>query len=92
MLGNSALLDDAQVINLEARRGGPRTARLTVRERQVLAELARGRRTDEAAQALFLSPHTVRAHLRTALWKLGARTRTQAVAIAVSEGAVSPDV
>ncbi len=78
----------ARVIAIEPRRTAHRTGRLTEREREVLAQLAAGRQTDQAAEALYLSPHTVRAHVRTALWKLGAKTRAQAVAIAISEGAI----
>jgi anti-anti-sigma factor len=68
---------------------------LTPRERRVLFELARGRTTDDAAAAIGLSPHTVRSHLKSAARKLGAETRTQAVAIAITQGAIqvgsSPD-
>ena len=66
----------------------PRTARLSRRERQVLDELARGSRTDEMAEALYLSSHTIRTHVKTLLRKLGARTRAHAVAIAFADGAL----
>src|SRR5207302_3764343 len=58
---------------------------LTPRERRVLFELARGRTTRAAATAIGLSPHTVRSHLKSALHKLGAETRTQAVALRSEE-------
>jgi anti-anti-sigma factor len=61
---------------------------LTPRERRVLFEFARGRTTEEAAAAIGLSPHTVRSHLKSAVRKLGADTRTQAVAIAITQGAI----
>jgi anti-anti-sigma factor len=61
---------------------------LTPRERRVLFELARGRTTRAAAAAIGLSPHTVRSHLKSALRKLGAETRTQAVALAITQGAI----
>jgi DNA-binding NarL/FixJ family response regulator len=38
---------------------------------------------------LFLSPDTVRAHAQRAMTKLGARTRTQAVAVALRGGLVA---
>jgi DNA-binding CsgD family transcriptional regulator len=69
---------------LRAQGGGS----LTLRERRVLFELARGRTTDGAAAAIGLSPHTVRSHLRNAARKLGAETRTHAVAIAIAQGAI----
>lgn len=61
---------------------------LSRRERQVLAELARGSQSDEMALALHLSVHTIRSHTKSLLRKLGARTRAHAVAIAYSNGAL----
>jgi anti-anti-sigma factor len=66
----------------------PSASSLTPRERRVLLEFARGRTTAAAAAAIGLSPHTVRSHLRSAASKLGAETRTQAVAIAIAQGAI----
>jgi DNA-binding CsgD family transcriptional regulator len=67
-----------------------RSATLTDRERDVLALLADGRTTDEVAEALHVSPHTVRSRIKSSLKKLGARTREHAIAIAIREGAVGP--
>ena len=66
----------------------PGGSSLTPRERRVLFEFASGRTTEEAAAAIGLSPHTVRSHLKSAARKLGADTRTQAVAIAITQGAI----
>jgi anti-anti-sigma factor len=66
----------------------PSASSLTPRERRVLLEFAHGRTTAAAAAAIGLSPHTVRSHLRSAARKLGAETRTHAVAIAIAEGAI----
>ena len=72
-----------------ARGGDPQRGRaLTPRERRVLFELARGRTTEAAAAVIGLSPHTVRSHLKSAARKLGAETRTQAVALAIMHGAI----
>ena len=68
--------------------GAVRTRDLSARERDILAELAAGHSVDGIAERLHLSPHTVRTHLRNGMRKLGAQTRAQAVAIAVSEGAI----
>jgi DNA-binding NarL/FixJ family response regulator len=65
-----------------------RSAELTERELDVLAELAGGHSVDQIADRLHLSPHTVRTHLRNGMRKLGAQTRAQAVAITISEGAI----
>jgi DNA-binding CsgD family transcriptional regulator len=62
--------------------------KLSGKERAVLAGLARGHTTEQIADGLFVSPHTVRTHVKNGMRKLGARTRAQAVAIALSEGAI----
>jgi len=52
---------------------------LSQRESEILAMLARGLTGEEIAQRLVLSPETVRTHVRNAMGKLDARTRTEAV-------------
>jgi DNA-binding NarL/FixJ family response regulator len=56
---------------------------LTQREREVLRLLADGLRNEEIGKQLFISPETVRTHVRKAMDKLDADTRTQAVAEAI---------
>jgi DNA-binding NarL/FixJ family response regulator len=63
---------------------------LSERERHVAMELARGAGTDEIAEALCISPHTARTHLRNIKRKLGARTLPQAVALAITMRLVTP--
>lgn len=58
---------------------------LTARERQVLAMLAQGRTNREIAAELFVSSRTVGSHVSNLLGKLGARTRSEAAAIAHRE-------
>ena len=60
---------------------GERT--LTSRQREILQMLADGRQTDAVAKELGLSTETVRTHTKRILAKLGADTRTQAVAIGI---------
>jgi DNA-binding NarL/FixJ family response regulator len=52
---------------------------LSRREAEILTMLAQGLTGEEIAQRLVLSPETVRTHIRNAMEKLEARTRTQAV-------------
>jgi DNA-binding NarL/FixJ family response regulator len=56
---------------------------LTQRERDVLRLLADGHSNEAIGKTLFISPETVRTHVRKAMTKLDADTRTQAVATAL---------
>jgi DNA-binding CsgD family transcriptional regulator len=58
-------------------------APLTGREREILGLLAEGLSGARIADHLVLSPETVRTHVRNAMAKLGASTRSQAIAIAL---------
>ena len=57
----------------------PPAVPLTEREREVLDLIAAGSTNREIAQALFLSPHTVKEHTSALYRKLGARNRADAV-------------
>jgi LuxR family maltose regulon positive regulatory protein len=59
---------------------------LTQRERQVLQLLVDGYSNSAMAEKLFLSDSTVRTHLRSINAKLGARSRTHALALARKAG------
>jgi DNA-binding NarL/FixJ family response regulator len=52
---------------------------LSRRESEILTLLAQGLTGEEIAKRLVLSPETVRTHIRNAMEKLDARTRTEAV-------------
>ena len=62
---------------------------LTQREREVLRLLADGLSNEEIGKRLFISPETVRTHIRKAMTKLEADTRTQAVAMALRRSLIS---
>ena len=68
------------------RRSGSGT--LSERECEVLEQIARGHSIEDISAELFLSPHTVRTHIKNILRKMGARTRAHAVAMAISEGLI----
>lgn len=62
---------------------------LTQRERDVLRLLADGLSNEEIGKELFISPETVRTHLRKAMGKLDADTRTEAVATALRQSLIA---
>ncbi|AYG83370.1 Oxygen regulatory protein NreC [Streptomyces hundungensis] len=76
----------------ESRRYGERLAALTVREREVLVQVAGGHSNDEIAERLTVSPLTVKTHVNRAMAKLSARDRAQLVVIAYESGLVRPRV
>lgn len=65
-----------------------RAGQLTRREQESLRLVAMGMTTTAAAEQLGISPETVRTHVRNAMNKLGARTRAQAIAVAMRDGEI----
>jgi DNA-binding CsgD family transcriptional regulator len=65
------------------------TSSLSPRQQSVLQAAARGYTARRTALMLDISPHTVKAHLRTAMARLDAHSVAHAVAIAVARGMVS---
>jgi DNA-binding CsgD family transcriptional regulator len=63
------------------RREQSRLAKLSPREHEILGLLSQGLTGQAIARHLFLSPETVRTHIRNATRKLGAKTRVHAVAL-----------
>ena len=64
----------------------PVFARLSAREREVLAVLAEGVTNNELADRLFISERTANRHLSNIFTKLGVRNRTAAARIAIEAG------
>ena len=63
-----------------------RLDRLTKREREVLATIARGLNNNEISEELFIGAATVKTHVSSILTKLGLRDRAQAVVFAYESG------
>ncbi len=61
---------------------------LTAREVEVLGKIAGGNRNRDIADLLFISEETVKVHIKHIMDKLGAKDRTQAIAIAVRRGII----
>ena len=64
---------------------GEQTEVLTIRERGVLKLLAEGRKTKEIADALYISPHTVRRHRANIMEKLNINSLADLVKYALSQ-------
>jgi DNA-binding NarL/FixJ family response regulator len=65
-----------------------RLERLTDREREVMAAVARGSSNSEIAKELFIGPATVKTHVSGILAKLGLRDRAQIVIFAYESGLI----
>jgi DNA-binding NarL/FixJ family response regulator len=78
-----AYVDPTLASELVSPRSTERLPALSAREREILALLANGFSNPDIAKRLFISPETVRTHVRNAMTKLEADTRTQAVALAL---------
>ena len=76
------------LVAVRAGDGQPRSSQLTNREEQVLRLIADGHATREVAEELCYSERTVKNVLHDVVTKLGARTRSHAVAHAVRAGLI----
>lgn len=71
-------------------RSGGRSGELSDRELEVLSRLARGESNRRIAERMFISVHTVRAHVRSLMQKLHVQNRVQAATYALKHGLVQP--
>jgi DNA-binding NarL/FixJ family response regulator len=87
--GGGTYVDPALAGLLAGPQAADRLHTLTKREREVLRLLADGMRNIQVADQLSISPLTVRSHVKKAMDKLEADTRTQAVARALRESLIT---
>lgn len=66
-----------------------RFERLTGREWEILRELSQGRRNDDIAARMVISPQTVQTHVRNLLGKLEVHSKLEAVTLAVRHGQIA---
>jgi DNA-binding NarL/FixJ family response regulator len=62
--------------------------KLTAREIEVLSQIANGNKNRDIGELLFISEETVKVHIKHIMDKLGAKDRTQAIAIALRRGII----
>jgi DNA-binding NarL/FixJ family response regulator len=87
--GGTTYVDPVLAGTLAASSIGSKLPQLTQRERDVLRLLADGLANEEIGKRLFISAETVRTHVRKAMAKLDADTRTQAVARALRDSHIA---
>jgi two-component system, NarL family, invasion response regulator UvrY len=63
---------------------------LTVRETEILKLIAKGRSTQQIADSLHLSPHTVQTHRKSIIRKLNIKSPTEFVIYAMDLGIITP--
>ncbi len=87
--GGGTYVDAALGTFLTGPEATDRLRSLTKREREILRLLSDGMRNEQVAQTLSISPLTVRTHVKNAMQKLEADTRTQAVATALRRSLIT---
>ncbi|UFR06494.1 AAA family ATPase [Streptomyces sp. Go40/10] len=94
-LGAAPLLEDVDALVRRGRLGAAAPAAghvpLTARERDVLRLLARGRSNRQIGEELFITGKTASVHVSNILAKLGAASRTEAVAVAYRRGLIASE-
>ena len=62
--------------------------KLTRREKEILAEAAKGLTTNQMAEKLFISPHTVESHRKNLIEKFQTSNLSSAIKLAIEYGLI----
>ena len=89
VLGEPVMHPATTAALLQQLRGDGPAPSLTPRESEVLRQVAAGQTNKSIALKLGISEHTVKFHLGSAMTKLAAASRAEAVAIAIRRGLIS---
>ncbi len=89
-LAGHRFMDLVYTVRAETESGEEAPLHLSERELECLTWAALGRTDTEIGAVIHRSPTTARFHIDNAVRKLGARNRTQAVAIAAQRGLIHP--
>lgn len=85
-IGAGLVVTDHRASALISRPTAPTAAPVSPREQEVLELLAEGLSNKEIGASLGISEHTARFHVNALLARLGARSRTEAVVLALRSG------
>lgn len=61
---------------------------LSEREVEIIKQLSLGKKGNEVAEALFISPHTVKTHRRNIMHKLGTKNTAELVTLCLEKGVI----
>ena len=61
---------------------------LSERETEIIKQLSLGKNGNEVAEALFISPHTVKTHRRNIMHKLGVKNTAELVKLCLEKGVI----
>lgn len=89
VLGEPVLHPGTTAALFQQLRGDGPAVTLSPRESEVLRQVAGGQTNKAIALLLGISEHTVKFHLGSAMTKLGAASRAEAVAVAIRRGLIS---
>ena len=81
-------LQTRSVLEKKSADGLRQVPRLTRREKEILAEAAKGLTTNQMAEKLFISPHTVESHRKNLIEKFQTSNLSSAIKLAIEYGLI----